>query len=218
MAEDAKITVEQIAKALKQLSGFEGAGEGFPHVDESLKSAKEAYKAHQGLVETAKAYLEHDAITQPHTELKDGVKVLKEGTIDPKITEAFDKFKAAEKKLEVLSNNKDAAKHLETLSGKLGGSFGRVHSHGGFTSKGLKNTLHGHFIDDFKHSKGRVFMRGAAVTFGAVGLVDSLFRSTTSDGEDRSLIVRGAELGICTTGIALALLAGKAKIPQAMAK
>lgn len=212
MAENAKISVEQIAKALKQLSGFEEAGKDFSSVGEHLKNAKEAYKTHKNFVEMAKEYLDHDAIIQPHTELKEGKKILKADVTDSKIREAFDKFKAAEKNLEALPA--EDAKHIEALSSKLGGSFGRVHSHGGFSLKSLGTTVKSHVIDDFKNNKPIVFGRGAGVVFGAVALSDSLFRSTTSDGEDRSLIVRGAELGIGAGAIVLALLAGKAKILQ----
>ncbi|MFN8972954.1 MAG: hypothetical protein ACK5VT_04425 [Alphaproteobacteria bacterium] len=209
MAENAKISVEQIAKALKQLSEFEGAVEDFPQVGEGLKAGKEAYKTHKNLVETAKEYVDHDAIIQPHTELKEGKKILKADVTDSKIREAFDKFKAAEKKLEALPP--EDAKHIEDLSSKLGGWFGEVHSQGGFSGKGLKGAIKNNFAW-VEGNKKWAFGRGVAALC-AVGLVgDGLFRSKTSDGEDRSLIVRGAEIGLFAAGAALALAAGKAKL------
>ena len=220
MAENAKISVEQIAKALKQLSEFEDAGKDFSGVGEHLKNAKEAYKTHSKLVGDAKKYLEHAVELQGHaTPDEHGIFKFIEGVSDEiKNTKktALEGANALAPKFN--SFPPEDAKHIEALSSKLGGSFGRVHSHGGFSLKSLGTTVKSHFVDDFKNNKPIVFGRGAGVVFGAVALSDSLFRSTTSDGEDRSLIVRGAELGIGAAAVTLALLVGKAKVLPELAK
>ena len=220
MAENAKISVEQIAKALKQLSEFEGAGKNFPNVGERLKNPVVAYKNHSNLAGDAKKYLEHAGELQGHaTPDEHGTfKFLADvsGDIKKSKSAALEGANALAPKLQAISL--EDAKHIEALSSKLGGSFGRVHSHGGFSLKSLGTTVKSHFVDDFKNNKPIVFGRGAGVVFGAVALSDSLFRSTTSDGEDRSLIVRGAELGIGAAAVTLALLVGKAKVLPELAK
>ncbi|MFO0110638.1 MAG: hypothetical protein ACK52W_08925 [Alphaproteobacteria bacterium] len=220
MAENTKISVEQIAKALKQLSEFEEAGKDFSSVGEHLHSAKEAYKKHSNLVGDAKEYLKHAGELQGHARPDEHGVFTFLDNVTNEIKDAkrptLENANAAAAKFKNFPS--EDAKHLETLSGKLGGWFGRVHSQGGFTGAGLKKTLHSNFIGDFKNHKPLVFGRGAVVALGAVGLGDSLFRSTTSDGEDRSLIVRGAELGIGAAAVTLALLVGKAKTLATVAK
>jgi hypothetical protein len=211
MAEDVQISTEQIAKALKQLSGLEATEKGFPHLGDALKPGAEAYTSHKGLAGEAEEYLKQYEVLRAggHIELKDKKIFLKESVTDAAVNDAVNKFRGAEQKLAAIPQ--ESAKHLEALSSKLGGGFGRVHSHGGFSGESLGKTVKSHLFDDFKNNKPVVFGRLVGVGLGGLALTDSLFRSTTSDGEDRSLIVRGAELGIGAGAVVLALIAGKAK-------
>jgi hypothetical protein len=211
MADEIKFSTEQIAKALKALHGFEATEKGFPHLGDALKPAAQAYKNYQGLVGEAEEYLRHyDTLRAgEHIELKNGAIALKSGVTDTAAHDAFRAFQAAEQKLAVVPQ--ESAKHLDALSSRLGGWFGEVHSKGGFTGKGVVAAVKNN-LALVEGNKLKAFGRaGAAV--GAIGLVgDGLFRSKTDDGEDRSLIVRGAEIGIFAAGAALALIAGKAKL------
>ena len=212
MAEDIKISTAQLAKALTQLSECEAAKEGFPHLAEALKSQSAAYAAHKGLVGEAKEFItQYDALQAHILPQENGLFAFKERVTDVIKSEKSVALEALNKRVETLKKiPADGAKKLDALSTKLGGWFGEVHSQGGFSPKALQGAVKNNFAWA-EGNKLKAFGRGA-IAVGAIGLVgDGLFRSKTGDGEDRSLIVRGGEIGIFAAAAALALIAGKAK-------
>jgi hypothetical protein len=221
MAKEPKtISVDELAKALKSLSepkeGHEYTalqGEVGEKASEKIKPLIGAFKNHGAAhVDTAKEYLSAqetlkgfiEPVKEGGFKLNETFESIEDVAKKAELETAFQKFTAAEEKLGELAKGEHGA-GIVSLSKKLGGATGLMNTEGALAAAK-------HNLTHFSGRPAQAFGRIAGTGLCAVGLSDGLFRSKTNNGEDRSVITRGAEIGLFALGAAALVLANKAHI------
>jgi len=231
MAEAKPVDFNDLAKALTSIDPYEAANKAPEKAGEKMKGLLDFYAKHKGSTGDAKFYTEFRSLIEPLVELKDGVVGLKEGADTKALEEAIKKnagkfgiaegeqtvegilnhYGKAKSNLQALAESEEMSKggidKLKSLSSKLGGLTGMLETEGV-----LKTAQHN--LTHFEGRPGQAFGRIAGTGLCALGVSDSLFRSKTNNGEDRSVVTRFGELALFGAGAAALVLANKAHMPK----